>query len=107
MKVYIEEVHDLSNKIKKSTETQQQTTQEIYEATETLNAQGFLISQLVVQQKSNIDNTIKSLDELYTIIQETKKYSDDLPHITEDFDIESENINDNEETDAVDQSTIS
>jgi|GEM_PF-1220247 len=85
MKEYIEEIYDLSKNIKKSTDTQQKTTQDIYEATETLNAQSFLISQLIIQQKANIEKLLTSLTNLENIIQNTESYSVILPEIIKEF----------------------
>jgi methyl-accepting chemotaxis protein len=85
MKEMIERIHTLSKNIKDSNDIQQRTTQEIYEATEILNSQSFLISQLVIQQKSILDNIIVSLDRLDKLIKDTTNYSTLLPEIIKNF----------------------
>ncbi len=85
MKVFIEKIHELSKNIKDSNDIQQKTTQEIYEATETLNSQSFLITQLVVQQKSTLENIINSLDVLNEIIKDTNSYTLSLPNLIKSY----------------------
>jgi methyl-accepting chemotaxis protein len=85
MKEMIERIHTLSKNIKDSNDIQQRTTQERYEATEILNSQSFLISQLVIQQKSILDNIIVSLDRLDKLIKDTTNYSTLLPEIIKNF----------------------
>lgn len=81
----LEEIHNLSKKIKDSSEYQQRKTQDIYEATENLNSQAIIINSLISNQKLQLDELLQMIDNLYKVIDESNVYANYLTQIINKF----------------------
>ncbi len=86
MRKHIESLHNLSTDIKSQSEYQQKSTQEIYEATEILNSQTFLLKELANKQKLNIELISNSLSSLDQFIDNINIHLKQLPELIKNYD---------------------
>lgn len=72
----INDIHSLSKEIKESSVNQEKKVNEIYETTDIVNSQGFIINSLITTQKAKLRDFNKISNNLFDTIKKSSKYSD-------------------------------